>query len=100
RNDRPEGEDATLTVKRKDFQKGVVENNGRTELKTMVGDKTHAASGTGRSSELEGVRVGEVLLQMGDGKEKEQGVKQVTEVAAKPSEEVVTVTAIATGVYM
>ncbi|MCI86048.1 hypothetical protein A2U01_0107327, partial [Trifolium medium] len=55
----------------KDFQEGVVENNGRTELKTVICDKTHAASGTGGSSELEGVRVGEVLLRMGDGKEKE-----------------------------
>ncbi|MCI90587.1 hypothetical protein A2U01_0111881, partial [Trifolium medium] len=50
-----------------------VENNGRTELKTVVGDKTHAASGTGGSNELEGVRVGEVLLRIGDGKPKEQG---------------------------
>ncbi|MCI44193.1 hypothetical protein A2U01_0065432, partial [Trifolium medium] len=53
-----------VSLGRDNFHKGVVENNGRTELKTVVGDKTRVASGTGGSSELEGVRVGEVLLRM------------------------------------
>ncbi|MCI53494.1 hypothetical protein A2U01_0074741, partial [Trifolium medium] len=88
---------AKLNVKGKDVQKGVVKSNKRIEQTAAEGDKTLAASGNGGSSEVEGVKVGEVLLRMGDGKEKEQRVKRVTETAAKPLE---AETALVTGVYM
>ncbi|MCI66544.1 hypothetical protein A2U01_0087802, partial [Trifolium medium] len=82
----PEGEDAKLNVKGKDVQKGVVESNKWLEQTATEGVKTLAASGKGGSSVVEGVKVGEVLLLMGDGNEKEQREKRVIETTAKPIE--------------